>query len=298
MITNIILILLVIAVLYVYCLKRQLNSISAQLRDNRREGYDKKVSVALFDRSVNRLAGECNENLKFQSDLKRKLEHNQESMRVASSDIAHDLRTPLTVVAGNLQMLAESCNLTEKEMQYVLNCSSKTRELKRMVDDYFDIAMLESGDREIDMEPVDLGNLVCQVVLEHELLIREHKLTPDIRLPECNVVASANAVCMERVLVNLLGNIFRYGRDTFSIGVKADSGKCIIEVGNDMARGVKPDVNCMFHRNYKGDGARGTKGTGLGLYIVRLLVDKQSGKVDARIEGNRLVIRIELAEAV
>lgn len=198
---------------YLVMLKRQIRNIVDELKSNRQESYNKQIRVQLFDRDLTELAKECNYNLDYQTQCKRRAKHQEQVTRQSISDIAHDLRTPLTVVKGNLQLLKRGGTLDEKEQQYLQVCEAKTEELKYMVDDFFELSMLESDDFKVELAAVNLTTLLLNVILEHEILIRENGLQPNIDLPEKTLLVHGNPQLLERIFDNLLGNIFKYARE-------------------------------------------------------------------------------------
>lgn len=279
---------------YLVMLKRQIRNIVDELKSNRQESYNKQIRVQLFDRDLTELAKECNYNLDYQTQCKRRAKHQEQVTRQSISDIAHDLRTPLTVVKGNLQLLKRGGTLDEKEQQYLQVCEAKTEELKYMVDDFFELSMLESDDFKVELAAVNLTTLLLNVILEHEILIRENGLQPNIDLPEKTLLVQGNPQLLERIFGNLLGNIFKYAREEFSVRLMDEAQSCIVEFANPVSDSRSIDVIHLFDRTYMADASRSKPGTGLGLYIVKVLAGKQGAEVSARIEKEQLVIAIRL----
>ena len=279
---------------YLVMLKRQIRNIVDELKSNRQESYNKQIRVQLFDRDLTELAKECNYNLDYQTQCKRRAKHQEQVTRQSISDIAHDLRTPLTVVKGNLQLLKQGGTLDEKEQQYLQVCEAKTEELKYMVDDFFELSMLESDDFKVELAAVNLTTLLLNVILEHEILIRENGLQPNIDLPEKTLLVQGNPQLLERIFGNLLGNIFKYAREEFSVRLMDEAQSCIVEFANPVSNSHSIDVIHLFDRTYMADASRSKPGTGLGLYIVKVLAGKQGAEVSARIEKEQLVIAIRL----
>ena len=272
---------------YLVMLKRQIRNIVDELKSNRQESYNKQIRVQLFDRDLTELAKECNYNLDYQTQCKRRAKHQEQVTR-------HDLRTPLTVVKGNLQLLKRGGTLDEKEQQYLQVCEAKTEELKYMVDDFFELSMLESDDFKVELATVNLTTLLLNVILEHEILIRENGLQPNIDLPEKTLLVQGNPQLLERIFGNLLGNIFKYARDEFSVRLMDEAQSCLVEFANPVSDSHSIDVIHLFDRTYMADASRSKPGTGLGLYIVKVLAGKQGAEVSARIEKEQLVIAIRL----
>lgn len=279
---------------YLLLIKKQIRNITGELKENRKEGYNKQARVQLFDRDLTELTKECNYNLDYQTRLKRKNRIQEETSKRAISDIAHDLRTPLTVVKGNLQLMEQEGNLGEKEQQYLQVCEAKTEELKYMVNEFFELSMLESDTSVAEISVVNITSLLMNVILEHELLIREQGLTPKLNLPEKTLLVQGNDKLLERIFENLLGNIFKYAKEQFSVSLIEETDYCKVEFSNPIEKENTIDVEHIFDRTYMADCSRHKTGTGLGLFIVKLLAEKQGAKVYARKTEDWLTISLEL----
>ena len=107
-------ILCMILLVYIYRMKSQLRSIKEELVATRNKSYNRQVQVDLFDKDLTDMTKELNKTLDYQKQLKLETEKAEKAIRQSVSDIAHDLRTPLTVVKGNLQMLRMEESLSDK----------------------------------------------------------------------------------------------------------------------------------------------------------------------------------------
>lgn len=279
---------------YLLLIKKQIRNITGELKENRKEGYNKQARVQLFDKDLTELTKECNYNLDYQTRLKRKNRLQEEASKRAISDIAHDLRTPLTVVKGNLQLMEQEGTLGEKEQQYLQVCEAKTEELKYMVNEFFELSMLESDMSVAEISVVNITSLLMNVILEHELLIREQGLMPKLNFPEKTLLVQGNDKLLERIFENLLGNIFKYAKEQFSVSLIEETDCCKVEFSNPIEKENTIDAEHIFDRTYMADCSRHKTGTGLGLFIVKLLAEKQGAKVYARKTEDWLTISLEL----
>ncbi len=288
-----------IALWYIWRLKRELRRIKKELIYGREYDYNRQLTISLFDRDLEAVAAEMNQNLDYQKHLKYEAEQSEKQLRQSISDIAHDLRTPLTVIKGNLQMLEQRETLSEKAGANLKTCQDKCDVLKGMVDDFFEMSVLESDSTPAELLPVNITNLLMQFIVDHEAVIREHNLTPDVRLPQKSVFILADEQMVTRMLSNLLGNVLKYARDTFTVELEINRAteengcgypECRIIFSNCITEQDALDTAHLFDRTYQGGRARTSAGAGLGLYIVRLLAEKQGAGVFAEKKGNRLSI--------
>lgn len=290
-----IILLLVCIILFIrlQILKREMNSIGRQIAETRERSNNKQVQVALVDRELSEMTTQINQNLDYQKQLKLNQEKVEKQMKQSISDIAHDLRTPLTVIKGNLQMIRKEEGISSKNMEYLKICEEKADTLREMVDGFFELSVLESDMEEIPLEKINATNVLMQFVIDHEALIREKKLEPDIVLHDKTVYVQGNESFINRMLSNLLNNIFKYGKESFRLELKElPENKVAICFSNVIDKDVKIDTERLFERTYRADKSRREQGAGLGLYIVKLLAEKQKGSVRAYIENNNLIIEM------
>ncbi len=279
---------------YLLLLKKQMRNMTDELKRSRQMSYNKQLKVQLFDRDLNELAREMNCNLDFQAECKKKARRQEEAVKCAVSDIAHDLRTPLTVVKGNLQLIDREGTLGEKERGYLQICKNKTDELKGMADAFFELSLLESDTAEPEMGEVEITKLLFQMVLEQEGLIWERKLTPRLEIPEQTILVRGNRRLLERMFYNLFHNTLKYAENTFAIRLERTGQVCKVVFSNPIAASDTIDTAHIFDRAYKADAARHRQGTGLGLYIVKLLAQKQGAEAEAAVCAGELCITIKL----
>ncbi len=295
--------LLLCAALFMYlcALKREIRNCRKELEKTKEMSYNRQLTISLFDKDLTDLASGINENLDYQKEMKLCIMKEEEKWKQSVSDIAHDLRTPLTVVKGNLQMLQQEGNLTEKQQIYLETGLQKTDSLKQMMDEFFELAMLESDTSKVICSKLDITALLIQFVVDHEAVIKNYNLHPIIHIPDKSIVIDGNEDLILRMLGNLLTNVLRYAKESFEISLvetEKDGRSCELSFVNVLMPGQVVDETRLFDRTYRGEEARSSRGTGLGLYIVKLLAMKQGAEVFARKEENSLRIGIRFKKEI
>ena len=290
------------AVLAVFCvgiliylrrMNRQLHKIKEELKETTDKSYNRQVRVDLFDKDLTAMTTQLNKNLDYQKQLKLETEKAEKSIRRSVSDIAHDLRTPLTVMKGNLQMLRMEETLSEKGAQYVDACVQKADEMREMADDFFQLSLLESDLEAVERKRVDMTEALLQFLVAQEAVIRTKGLEPEVIFPQKSIFALADENLLGRMFGNLLNNVLRHAKgDTFQIRLEELDAECVITFSNMVDAPETLNVEALFERTYRGEKARTGNGAGLGLYIVKLLAEKQKGSVKARLQENILEISV------
>lgn len=289
--------LVLILLAWIFIIKKNIKQVRVELKKTEEESYNRQLRVSLIDSDVEALVSEINHNLEYQKSLKQETEKSRRQLEQSISDIAHDLRTPLTVVKGNLQML-EKEQLTDKGREYLDISRKKADTLKGMVDEFFELSVLESDSKPAELRKLDVISFLSEFIIENETLIREKELTPEITFPEKTVFIQADKALLTRVFSNLFTNILKYAKDSFELKVTGDdaAGLCTVQIGNNVAEPETIDIEHIFDRTYRADKARRDGSAGLGLYIAKLLVEKQKGSITAELEGNKLIFSIAFKE--
>ena len=279
--------LAVILLVRLIVIKMNIRTVRDELKKTKDDDYNRQMRVTLMDRDVESLTAEFNRNLVYQKELKMEAEKSRRQLEQSISDIAHDLRTPLTVVKGNLQML-EKEELSDKGREYLSISRKKAETLKGMVDEFFELSVLESDSKPVELCKLDIISFLSEFVIENETLIREKNLTPEIEFPEKSVYIKANRDVLTRVFSNLFSNILKYAEGSFRISVSEVDDGCHIVIGNHVKDPSAIDIDHIFDRTYRADKARSDGSAGLGLYIAKLLVEKQKGSITAELRDSEL----------
>lgn len=197
-------------------------------------------------------------NIEKQEDIRKRL----------TADVAHELRTPLTAVSANLEAIAEGA--LEPTSQRMKKCYDEIQRLINLVSDMEKLANAESDVMYLKKEPLDLLSLAQDVFPE---------------VTGVPVMINADRERLLQVLTNLKSNAEKYGNGSMSVTVR-DSGKYAEITVSDRGQGIAPeDLPHIFERFYQADKSRSrTKGgAGIGLAIVKTIVDAHGGKV--RVES-------------
>jgi len=205
-----------------------------------------------------------------------------ESLRqMMTADIAHELRTPVTIIQGTLEALLDG--VYEPTGETIAPVYEETLHLGRLIDDLRDLALAEAGELRLEKEPVDLESLIRQVA---EAAVSSLDEAPTLRFvvePSVPLV-SVDPMRLRQVLANLLSNALRVTPADGEIRIEIERAPNAVKfVVADTGPGIaEDDLPHLFERFYRGDPARNRGGgTGLGLAIVRQWVEAHGGTIRA-----------------
>jgi len=197
------------------------------------------------------------------------------------ADIAHELRTPLAVMRGNLEAIMDG--VFEPTKENIASIHKEALLLSRLVDDLQELALAEAGELKIEREPTDLTSLIERIVASVAPRAEKNDVTMVKDLPTDLPLVSIDPQRIGQVLLNLLDNALRHSPAGGTVTVRARQEEQVVQVDMaDQGPGLEPEeLSLVFERFYRGDKARSriTGGAGLGLSIVRQLVEAHGGRV-------------------
>lgn len=202
-----------------------------------------------------------------------------------TSDVAHELRTPLMAIQATVEAMLDGVYDTDPEHLSLIE--SEVRRLSRLVDALLKLSRLERRSQPMNEEVCDVGELAEAVVVSHEMLVQDSGLKI-----EAHVEGTVKAVCdkdmIKQAVANLVSNAVRYTPEggRIDVTVRRENGWAVIDV-SDTGIGLSPEEEKMvFSRFWRADSDRGRKsgGLGIGLSVVKEIVSQHKGQIKAKGE--------------
>jgi two-component system sensor histidine kinase BaeS len=211
------------------------------------------------------------------------LEHQHELRRRAMADVAHELRTPLSVLQVQLESIEDE--LTQPTPDIISGLQADVAHLSRLVEDLRVLSLADAGDLQVESEPVEVTGLVRDVVERMQGAARAVSVTLKPQLPDGELHVMGDRQRLTQVLLNLLSNSLAHTPAGGLVSVTAEQIDYAVRVVvHDNGEGIAPeDLPHIFERFYRADQARsrGTGGSGLGLSIAKSLVEAHGGTITA-----------------
>lgn len=237
------------------------------------------------------LSGTAREVAERLNDRLDALSGTQKEQQQFIADVSHELRTPLTVLRGTLEVALEEDRPPEEYREAIGNALLETRHLARISQNILFLARGESGRVTLSFSNQDLGRFVAEVTRELQPAAADHSLQLSVEVPEDPVIAFVDTGRMQQVLHNLLENSFRYTHPggTARVRLSRTASEARIEVADSGVGIREADLPFVFERFFRSDRARRaySGGSGLGLSIVRWIVEAHKGRVEIESEVDR-----------
>ncbi|MFD1849731.1 MFS domain-containing histidine kinase [Oceanobacillus bengalensis] len=212
------------------------------------------------------------------------------------TNVSHDLRTPLTSIITYTELLKKQQDTSEEHAAYLEIIDRKSKRLKVLIDDLFEVSKMASGNIELKKEQVDLVQLLQQALAEYDDLIQESSLQFRVINDAPPVHAVIDGQKFWRVFDNLIGNILKYSlaNSRVYINLASKDNEAIITFKNVSKYELNDNSEELFERFKRGDVSRNTEGSGLGLAIAQSIVDLHDGSLDIETDGDLFKVTIRL----
>ncbi|MCI8823743.1 MAG: HAMP domain-containing histidine kinase [Lachnospiraceae bacterium] len=256
----------------------KLRSIHKKLREIADTDSDERIMVFTDNQELRELAAQINrlleERLKIRADYRR----SEMTSRKMLSNISHDMKTPMTVVLGYLEIMRLG---GEASPEMLKKTEQKAQGVMELINQFFTLAKIEAGDMDLKLARIDLCEICRESILDFYEILSNAEFQVEIRLPEQPVWVQGDPEALQRVLFNLVSNGVRYGSDGKYLGVclRTDEKNAYVDVV-DRGQGIEEFyAEHVFDRLFTMEDSRSSsiQGNGLGLTIARNLARQMGG---------------------
>ncbi|MEY8326243.1 sensor histidine kinase [Lachnospiraceae bacterium 54-11] len=261
-------------------IKAQLLQISQELAGAVDSDSEEKVMVFTDSRAMQELCAQINRLLDRHQRMLADYRRSEISSKKMLSNISHDIKTPLTVILGYLEIIRLNGG---EQRELIDKVEARAKAVSDLVEQFFTLAKLEAGDMEIALSKLELCELCREVVLDFYEILSGKDYEVEVEIPEKTVYVQGNGDAIRRILNNLISNSLRYGSEGRYLGIflHEDEKQVYIDV-TDRGRGIEKDfAEHIFDRLFTMEDSRNRdiQGNGLGLTIARSLARQMGGDV-------------------
>ncbi|MGM9646859.1 MAG: ATP-binding protein [Eubacteriales bacterium] len=201
----------------------------------------------------------------------------EDTRRTFLANVSHDLRTPMTTIAGYIDNILAGTIPPEKQEYYLNIIASEVRRLSRLVTSLLDITRIQAGERKFTMASFDICELARQVLISFEQRIDEKHLDVSFDCEDERMMVVADRDAIHQILYNICDNAVKFSREggAYRINLREMNRKVYVSVYNEGQGIPAEDLPHIFDRFYKSDKSRSLdkSGVGLGMYIAKTIID-------------------------
>ncbi len=210
--------------------------------------------------------------------------HELETMKLDFvSMAAHELRTPLTAIRGYLSLVQETSNLPAADQEYLERAAISANRLAALINNMLNVSKIERGGLNLAVERIDWAAIASGLIEDYKVRARDRQINLNYDGPTTGLFTRGDELALTEVLGNLLSNAVQYTETSGNIivTVALDHDHIVTRV-TDTGRGIPASaLPQLFTKFYRAGGPKesGTKGTGLGLYISKTIIEQHGGKI-------------------
>ena len=204
------------------------------------------------------------------------------------TNVSHDIKTPLTSIVNYVDLLKKEDIPSPAAQEYIAVLDRQSKRLKKLTEDLVEASKASSGALPVDVQPIDVSVLFSQIAGEYQDRLADCHLTLVTQPPEGQPVVAADSKLLSRVMDNLVSNICKYAMPETRVyvsGVVSD-GQMTLSFKNVSQAELNISPDELMERFVRGDTSRHTEGSGLGLSIVRSLVQLMGGTFRLSIDAD------------
>lgn len=271
--------------------KKQIQNIVSGISHILKCNSSEKIMTFTDDKEIQKLTEQINGLLENEQQIKADYIRSQSEIKKMLANVSHDIKTPMTVIMGYLEIM-----ISKQEDEELLKVQKKAGEVLELINKFFTLAKLESGDMDFVFEEININELCREIILDYYDILTEQEFVVDIQIPNEARYVNSSREALERIINNLITNILRYGLDGKYLGlsVKANDSSVYVEV-MDKGKGIdKHNLSHVFDRMYTMEDSRNKniQGNGLGLAIAKGLAMRLGGNISVESEPYKKTVFI------
>lgn len=258
----------------------KLRAISDKLKEIIEKDSDEQITVFTENKDLMELAAQINALLEKYLKIKADYRRSEITSKKMLSNISHDIKTPMTVILGYLEIMQLSQTPSGEMLKKV---ERKAQSVMELINQFFTLSKIESGDMDIELSRVDICEICRESVLDFYELLSNKKFYVKVDMPETPIYIQGNKEALQRILFNLISNVVRYGADGKYLGIslRDDDRNVYVDV-TDKGKGIdKAFADSIFDRLFTMEDSRNRniQGNGLGLTIAQNLAQRLGGTI-------------------
>jgi len=260
-----------------------IRSLTSQIRDKRRTGSQVRLTLRDQSPSLVALIDEVEQLFQEIDKMSFVTQQEKKTLDMAISNIAHDIRTPLTIASGYTQQLLKDADKEQMDQQ-LQKIADNLNMVSRRLEALMEYRRLMEGAIRPSLQRVDLSQLVTQQLFAYYDAFQRAGIDLDVDLSE-NLLLETDSDIFDRIIQNMLSNVLKHGRETASISLKKEGQKVIFQVKNKVQKPIL-HLDKLTNRFYSENLSSSEESSGLGLYITQQLVEILGGDLTIQAEGD------------
>lgn len=258
----------------------KIREISGKLKEITDTDSGERIMVFTGNKELMELAAQINQMLENHRKVNVDYDRSKNAYKKMLSNVSHDIKTPMTVVLGYLEIMRIHGTGTDEMLR---KTEEKANGVMELIDQFFTLAKIESGDMDTERSKLDICEICRENILDFYEILTNNEFQVVVHVPEVPLYALGNKNALKRILTNLISNVIRYGADGKYFGLYARSDERFVYIDIiDKGKGIdKLFADSVFERLFTMEDSRNRsiQGNGLGLTIAKDLALQLGGDI-------------------
>ena len=266
-----------------------IRDLSRQIEEKIRSGSMKRIGVNFFSKTILRLHNQI-ENL-FQEVEQNQLimKREKHTLDMAISNIAHDIRTPLTIASGYTQQLIKHPDNSSETLNKIAHHQDL---VSKRLEALLEYRHLMEGAVKPKLEELDLSTFITKKTLAYYDVFQSSQIVLDFNV-EPGLKTTTDEDLLDRIIQNLLGNVLKHGKEKARLSLKKEENRLVLEIDNLVKKSIK-NIDNLSNRFYSENMSDTEESSGLGLYITEELVHLLGAEMKLAADGEWFSVFIYL----
>ena len=246
------------------------------------------IGVTSRDKEVMKLTSSINKTLTDLRDSYHRYRLGDAELKTAVTNIAHDLRTPLTAICGYVELALKNDDINENK-RYLKIIDERANHMKKLTEELFEYSVITGGEITEDKEDVNINRVLEDCVMNLYPAFESRGITPDVSICETTVMRELYPSYVERIFSNLLTNALKYSDGDLEVSLSEDG---CVRIANTASALSTVSTEKLFDRFFTVETARNDQSHGLGLSIVKTFAERMNCPLSSNFEDGKLIIEI------
>lgn len=274
--------------------RRQIVKICRQMSFLEQNDTNMLVTSDLSRREIVELTGQINDLRILTREKVCEYQKKEERLKQAVTNLAHDIRTPLTSMDGYLQLLKNSDDM-EKQKRYLEIIQGRVEILGDLLEELFLYTKLQNDNYQLELQRENMTQIVCDTLFSFYEEFQKAGISPQVNFTERPIWVNCSRIAVGRIVQNMIKNGLQHGGEEIRLNLWEEDGKAFFLCANRVRQPENIDMDRVFEQFYKAESARGnTASTGLGLSIAKSLAEKMGGEIRAWLEGDMFCVEMSV----
>lgn len=280
-------IVIILLVIRIIVMKKSVRDLGADFVARGNLDTNSLIGIDSRDRDLRKLADDINKTLSKLRDAFHRYNQGDNELKTAITNVAHDIRTPLTAIMGYLELMKKQ-EMTPETEKYLSIIEERCQHMKKLTEELFEYSVVSTSETKEELTEVSLNRVLEDTLMNYYAALVEKGIEPEIDICDERVVRKLYPSYVERIFSNLISNALKYSDGDLRVSLSAEGTVVFANKASSLSNVA---VEKLFDRFFTVETAM-NESTGLGLSIVKTFAQRMNCQIGAKYEDGSLIIEI------